>query len=151
MSFSVKTRQSRYCTLTATSGLAASKAGTSWSLKNCWVLCSQSVSQTSSVMGRPVVRERATMGAAGASETGAPGAPPAWTDRSSGWPLLGAGCAAGFAAGLAAEAGVPAGWLGVGCAWLEVGGAAGAAGAAVGAIGAPLEQALTNSASTMAT
>ena len=44
--------------LTAVSGLAASNAGTSWSLNNCWVLCSQSVSQTSSVIGRPVVRER---------------------------------------------------------------------------------------------
>ena len=55
--------------LTAVSGLAASKAGTSWSLNSCWVLCSQSVSQISRVMGRPVVFERATIGAAGVSET----------------------------------------------------------------------------------
>jgi hypothetical protein len=66
------------------------------------------------VMGRPVVRERATMGAAGASEAGPPGSPPAWTDRCSGWPPLAFN--PGCAAGLVAEAGVLAGWLGVGCA-----------------------------------
>jgi hypothetical protein len=74
------------------------------------VLCSQSVSHTSIVIGRPVVFERWTMGAAGASETAPPVSPPACTERCSTWPF------AGGAAGFAAAAGALVGWFGVGCA-----------------------------------
>ena len=74
--------------LTAVSGLADSKAGTSWSLNNCWVLCSQSVIHTSSVIGRPVVFDRATTGTGGASAAVVALSPPAWDDRCSGCPVL---------------------------------------------------------------
>jgi hypothetical protein len=89
ISFSENTRQSRYCRLTAISGLAASNAGTSWSLNRRCVDCSQSVSQISRVIGRPVVRERATTGAAGVSPVRGSMSPAAWEEPFSG---VAAGC-----------------------------------------------------------
>src|SRR6266566_9465723 len=112
--------------LTAVSGLAASNAGTSCSSNNCRVLCSQSVSQTSRVIGRPVAFECATMGAAGTFPAVVAVSPPAWDERCSDCPLLVA------AAGWAARAGVP-----VGC-------------STVAGAPAPLEHALTISPSNSA-